>query len=190
MNLLFSSSGHLRAQYQTALLTARIHGVTADNCQELTANFKNVAEFGPWRTDLELAARKFSDGDYYTAFYLYARAAEEGYEIAQSNAAFMIRQGLVPLAFNNSEEAEKAMLRWVSMSAEQGYNPSHVILGDWLYQREDYGPAIQEYLMASSKGSAEASFNAAYCFARGLGVSERREVEAKTYFERTIALNR
>lgn len=56
--------------------------------------FKSVSERGDWHDPLlEDALDAFEDGDMETAFLDYVLSAERGYEVAQTNAAWMIDQG-------------------------------------------------------------------------------------------------
>lgn len=55
--------------------------------------FKNVAERGKWGEQLMEAHSHYRDGRVDEAFVTYALLAELGYEVAQSNAAFLLDRG-------------------------------------------------------------------------------------------------
>lgn len=55
--------------------------------------YKNVAERGKWGEKLMEAHHQYRDFRYNEAFIAYALMAELGYEVAQSNAAFMLDRG-------------------------------------------------------------------------------------------------
>lgn len=54
--------------------------------------FKNVCERGRWSERLMTAYNSYKDGDYNAAVIQYLLLAEQGYEVAQSNAAFILDQ--------------------------------------------------------------------------------------------------
>ena len=62
-------------------------------CFVLSAQlFKNVCERGRWSERLMTAYNSYKDGDYNAAVIQYLLLAEQGYEVAQSNAAFILDQ--------------------------------------------------------------------------------------------------
>lgn len=62
----------------------------------------------------------------------YALAAELGYEVAQSNAAFLLDRNEVTLFPNRYEDLVRALQQW-GRSAAQGYSTAQVKLGDYHY---------------------------------------------------------
>lgn len=54
--------------------------------------FKNVCERGRWSERLMTAYNSYKDEDYNAAVVQYLLLAEQGYEVAQSNAAFILDQ--------------------------------------------------------------------------------------------------
>lgn len=60
------------------------------------------------------------------AFVQYALLAELGYEVAQSNAAFMLDRNEVPM-LNTNEALARALLYW-GRGAAQGYSAAQVCL--------------------------------------------------------------
>ena len=57
---------------------------------QATALYKIVAERGPWSSLSRWALESYLKGDVVKAFLLYSRMAELGYEVAQSNAAWIL----------------------------------------------------------------------------------------------------
>ncbi len=55
--------------------------------------FKNVAERGDWSERLMDAHSMYKEGNVDGALLLYSRLAELGYEVAQSNVAFILDKG-------------------------------------------------------------------------------------------------
>lgn len=54
--------------------------------------FKNVCERGRWSERLMTAYGSFKEGDMDAALVQYLLLAEQGYEVAQSNVAFILDQ--------------------------------------------------------------------------------------------------
>lgn len=85
---------------------------------------------------------------YNQAFIKYALASELGYEVAQSNAAFILDRGEVTLFKSRHEDLVRALQYW-SRSAAQGYSTAQVKLGDYHYYGlgtdVDYDTAASHY---------------------------------------------
>ena len=62
------------------------------SCPVAVQFLKAVAERGPWGTQLERAHTALQDGDLAGPLQMYAALAEGGYEVAQSNVAFLLDQ--------------------------------------------------------------------------------------------------
>lgn len=56
--------------------------------------FKNVAERGRWSQLLTSAYLEYWSGNHEVAFLQYVALAELGYEVAQSNAALILEEGV------------------------------------------------------------------------------------------------
>lgn len=63
------------------------------SCPTAVELFKNVAERGKWGEKLMEAHTLYREEKVDEAFMLYAFLAELGYEVAQSNAAFLLDRG-------------------------------------------------------------------------------------------------
>ena len=59
--------------------------------------YKNVAERGEWSSILESARKAYVDRKISQAVLQYSFAAELGYEVAQSNVAFLLDRGRCPV---------------------------------------------------------------------------------------------
>ena len=55
--------------------------------------FKNVAERGKWTNLFVEAHRTYTAGELDSALMMYLLLSELGYEVAQSNVAFILEQG-------------------------------------------------------------------------------------------------
>ncbi len=63
------------------------------DCVSAVHHFKMNAEAGPWGELLQIASNLYNTGSYDIALNLYLRLGEAGYELAQSNAAWMMENG-------------------------------------------------------------------------------------------------
>lgn len=66
------------------------------------------------------------------SYLQYSLLAEMGYEVAQSNAAFLLDRNEVSLFNERSEDLIRAFHYWKLASA-QGYSAAQVKLGDYYY---------------------------------------------------------
>ena len=90
--------------------------------------YKNVAERGPWSQMFHEAFRLYRQGKTEEALKLYLYLAELGYEVAQSNVAYILDQ-LSNVHRSKEEQYRKAFLYW-HRAAIQGYQYAHIKLGD------------------------------------------------------------
>ena len=67
----------------------------------------------------------YNENRFNEAFVQYALLAELGYEVAQSNAAFLLDRSEVPM-FSTQESLSRALLYW-GRAAAQGYSAAQVI---------------------------------------------------------------
>ncbi|CAM9979157.1 unnamed protein product [Ascophyllum nodosum] len=158
---------------------------------------------GPWAKRLRAGFDCYLQGDVLCALALYSEAAELGYDVAASNAAFILDRRKVRIAvdkqrredMNIAEDrseskvwTETMSIRFHSMAATEGHVPSFVAIGDaFFYGRSGLprDPAIASwwYSRASASGLVRGSYNLGYMYEHGLGV--RRDFAlAWTYYER------
>ena len=176
-------AGHTRSLYNLGMM--HLHGLgTIKSCAIGVKLHKSVAERGHWAAVLNEAHRNFLKGRYEIAWLQYARAAEEGFEVAQANSAWMLDQGLVGSlvdgtdapAIGMSADAQEttpaprvsrrhllAHRHW-SMAAAQGNIDSLRVLGDYAFDglvtgTPDYAAAIKFYSEAAEHRNAQAMFN-------------------------------
>ncbi|PIK58743.1 hypothetical protein BSL78_04315 [Apostichopus japonicus] len=171
---LASQSGHILGFYNLAQMHATGTGVMR-SCHTATELFKNVAERGSWSMMLMNAHSAYKMGDIQSALMQYTFAAELGYEVAQSNVAFILDQGESSM-FGLNETYQRALLHW-QRAAAQGYTNARVKLGDYHYYgygtSVDYETAALHYRLAfEQQHSAQAMFNLGYMHERGLGMKK------------------
>ncbi|XP_014285370.1 protein sel-1 homolog 1 isoform X2 [Halyomorpha halys] len=182
---LASQSGHVLAFYNLAQMHATGTGIMR-SCSTAVELYKNVAERGRWGEKLMEAHNHYREGRYNEAFVLYSLLAELGYEVAQSNAAFMLDRGEVSLAQRDENETYIRALVYWGRAALQGYSPAQVKLGDYHYYglgtNVDYEMAAMHYRLASDQQhNAQAMFNLGYMHEQGLGLQQDMHLAKRCY---------
>ncbi|KAJ8977951.1 hypothetical protein NQ317_008142 [Molorchus minor] len=180
---LASQSGHRLAYYNLGQMHAQGTGMLR-SCPTAVELFKNVAERGRWGEILMQAHTDYREGRLDEAFVQYALLSELGYEVAQSNAAFLLDRNEVPM-LNKQEALTRALLYW-GRAAAQGYSAAQVKLGDYYYYglgtSVDYETAATHYRLASDQQhNAQAMFNLGYMHEQGLGMSRDMHLAKRCY---------
>uniref|UniRef100_A0A4W4FJR6 SEL1L adaptor subunit of ERAD E3 ubiquitin ligase n=1 Tax=Electrophorus electricus TaxID=8005 RepID=A0A4W4FJR6_ELEEL len=178
---LASQAGHILAFYNLAQMHATGTGVMR-SCHTAVELFKNVCERGRWSERLMMAYSSFKDGDMDSALVQYLLLAEQGYEVAQSNVAFILDQSE---SFIDNETYPRALLHW-TRAAAQGYTVARIKLGDYHFYGYgtdvDYESAVIHYRLASEQQhSAQAMFNLGYMHEKGLGIKQDIHLAKRFY---------
>lgn len=180
---LASQTGHVLAFYNLAVMHASGTGVLR-SCNTATELFKNVAERGRIAQMLMEAHEAYRAGNIDTALLKYASLAELGYEVAQSNVAYILDHGLTSVILEN-ETFPRALLYW-TRAASQGNTAARVKVGDYHYYGYgtdiDYETAAFHYRLASEQQhNAQAMFNLGYMHERGLGMRQDIHLAKRFY---------
>merc|ERR1711892_7206 len=181
---LASQSGYVLAFYNLADMHATGTGMLR-SCPTAVELYKNVAERGKWGERMMEAHTDYRRGRYDEALMKYLLLAELGYEVAQSNAAYIMDRKETEL-YNPEEMWKRALVYW-SRAAAQGYSAARVRLGDYYYYGWgtdiDYETAASHYRIASEQqNNAQAMFNLGYMHELGLGM--KRDIHlAKRFYD-------
>ncbi|XP_022046142.1 protein sel-1 homolog 1 [Acanthochromis polyacanthus] len=180
---LASQSGHILAFYNLAQMHATGTGVMR-SCHTAVELFKNVCERGRWSERLMTAYSSFKEGEMDAALIQYLLLAEQGYEVAQSNVAFVLDQKGAKI-FSENETYPRALLHW-TRAAAQGYTVARIKLGDYHFYGYgtdvDYETAVIHYRLASEQQhSAQAMFNLGYMHEKGLGIKQDIHLAKRFY---------
>ncbi|XP_075470726.1 protein sel-1 homolog 1 [Ascaphus truei] len=180
---LASQGGHILAFYNLAQMHATGTGVMR-SCHTAVELFKNVCERGRWSERLMTAYNGFKNGDSNTAIVQYLMLAEQGYEVAQSNAAFILDQREASIVGEN-ETFPRALQHW-NRAASQGYTVARIKMGDYHFYGYgtdvDYETAFIHYRLASEQQhSAQAMFNLGYMHEKGLGIRQDIHLAKRFY---------
>lgn len=178
-----SQNGHVLAFYNLAQMHATGTGVLR-NCHTAVELFKNVAERGRWSEQLMDAHRMYTEGSVDTAIIKYMFLAELGYEVAQSNVAYLLDTGATE-KFGNLETYQRALLQF-SRAASQGSAQARLKMGDYHFYgfgtEVDYESAASHYRIASeTQHNAQAMFNLGYMHERGLGLKQDVHLAKRFY---------
>ncbi|CAF4702676.1 unnamed protein product, partial [Rotaria sp. Silwood2] len=171
-----SQSGHALGYYNLGQMHATGTGVLR-SCTTATELFKNVAERGKWSSMFIEAYNLYRQGHIEQAFMKYLYLAELGYEVAQSNVAYLLDQmpnQLINIYDNKEEQYRRALIYW-NRAAIQGFHTARVKLGDYFYYgygtEQNYEAAATHYKYASDQSqNPQAMFNLAYMHEKGLGL--------------------
>lgn len=180
---LASQAGHILAFYNLAQMHATGTGVMR-SCHTAVELFKNVCERGRWSERLMSAYGSFKEGETDAALVQYLLLAEQGYEVAQSNVAFVLDQKGARI-FTENETYPRALLHW-TRAAAQGYTVARIKLGDYHFYGYgtdvDYETAVIHYRLASEQQhSAQAMFNLGYMHEKGLGIKQDIHLAKRFY---------
>uniref|UniRef100_A0A672J879 Fibronectin type-II domain-containing protein n=1 Tax=Salarias fasciatus TaxID=181472 RepID=A0A672J879_SALFA len=168
---LASQAGHILAFYNLAQMHATGTGVMR-SCHTAVELFKNVCERGRWSERLMTAYGSFKDGETDAALVQYLLLAEQGYEVAQSNVAFIL------------DQSEKNCI--ISTLNSVCYTVARIKLGDYHFYGYgtdvDYETAVIHYRLASEQQhSAQAMFNLGYMHEKGLGIKQDIHLAKRFY---------
>lgn len=193
--------GSLEAQYYLAEMIH--HGIGRDKaCAQALSLYKTVAEkaeplVSSW-TEANLA---YEDGDYELAFLGYLHAAEEGYESAQNNVAYLLdtRQSMLSHVLGIGEPKSSVLnnpalaLVYYTRSSRQGNIDSLVKMGDYYLDgvgiERDVDKAVKCYTGAAEyQQSAQALFYLGWMHENGVGLDQDFHL-AKRYYDLALATN-
>ncbi|KAG5989986.1 hypothetical protein E4U43_004390 [Claviceps pusilla] len=196
----------LEAYYYLAEMT--YHGVGREKtCRLALAYYKNVAEKAePLVSSWADANEAYDAGDYDVAFLEYLMAAEQGYEQAQNNVAYMLDVvhskkmstsqwlggGLSSAESTLLDNPSLALIHWTRSSRQTNID-SLVKMGDYYYYgigtEVDVGKAVQCYTGASEYSqSAQALFNLGWMHENGVGLEQDFHL-AKRYYDQALEVN-
>ncbi|KAK3151100.1 hypothetical protein QOZ80_3AG0241710 [Eleusine coracana subsp. coracana] len=191
------NAGQPKAIYQVAKLFQKGIGLKR-NLHMATVLYKSVAERGPWSSLSRWALESYLKGDVGKALLLYSRMADLGYEVAQSNAAWILdRYGDQSICMGESgfctdmERHLRAHALWWQAS-EQGNEHAALLIGDAYYYgrgvARDYERAAEAYMHARSQSNAQAMFNLGYMHEHGHGLPFDLHL-AKRYYDQAVEVD-
>jgi len=201
---LSAHQGHTLALHTLAKM--HVHGLGTPRSCLLGAQFlKAVAERGEWGMQLEEAHAMLQAGMRSAALQVYAMLAVGGFELAQSNAAFLLDHQYryarhAPIMGVRGEELARRAMGLYAVATQQGNVDAEIKLGDYFYFGHgtpvDLKAAVGHYRAACDQRSAQAMFNLAYMYAHGLGLSKdyhlakrHYDMALESYGEAWVAVN-
>lgn len=199
--------GDIEANYHLAEMVHHQVGREA-SCAIALNYYKNVAEkVEPLVSSWAEANQAYEAGDYETAFLHYLLGAEQGYERAQTNVAYMLdwqssqwplvdwaRQqiGVGKQEKGLLADPSLALIQW-TRSSRQSNIDAMVKMGDYYYYgigaEPDTSKAVQCYQAASDHSqSAQALFNLGWMHENGVGLTQDFHL-AKRYYDHALLVN-
>ncbi|KAK3330096.1 hypothetical protein B0H66DRAFT_542776 [Apodospora peruviana] len=175
------------------------------SCSTASSFYKTVAERAePLVSSWSEANLAFESGDTELAFLEYLSAAEQGYEKAQSNVAYLLdpEQSRLPFPdwLQHNQNKKSVLLQnpglglvYWTRSAKQGNIDALVKMGDYyLYgigTNADVDKAVQCYTAASEyHQSAQALYNLGWMHENGVGLNQDYHL-AKRYYDSALETN-
>jgi len=181
-----SHGGELVAQFNLA----QMHWfglVAAQSCNTAVVLYKRVAEKGEIALPLLKAYELYQNGDIRNSLHFYERAAEMGFELAQSNAAF-----IYDTIVASSDDQRAKAFEYYRKAAEQQNPTAYLKMGDYYYYGIGTSPDLKKaaafYRAASDMGNAQATFNLGYMHQHGEGLPQDFYL-AKRYYDLTYEYN-
>lgn len=156
----------------------------ADSCDRTVMSYKVFAEkIEPLVTSLEWAFNELLSGRSENALIGYAMAAEQGYETAQSSAAYLLYQppNLTEDPPDIPPERKEMALVYLTRSSRQYNVDSTVLMGDIYFSGKAYNKAVACYEAASSRSSSHASWNLGWMYENGYGVEQDFHLAKRHY---------
>ncbi|KAM3483672.1 hypothetical protein MY8738_002861 [Beauveria namnaoensis] len=196
--------GNIEAWYYLAEMTNHAIG-RERQCQIALSYYKTVAERAEPLVSLWSQANlAYELGNHDLAFLQYVMAAEQGYEKAQTNVAFMLdasfgKLSVVELLTGRQENkispmanANLALIEW-TRSSRQSNVDSLVKMGDYYFYGigvdKDLAKAVSCYTGASDyQQSAQALFNLGWMHENGVGLTQDFHL-AKRYYDHALVVN-
>ncbi|XP_017091795.2 protein sel-1 homolog 1 [Drosophila bipectinata] len=181
---LATQSGHVLAYYNLGVMHAYGLGMLR-SCPAAVEFFKTVSERGRWSSRLMHAYSDYKQNRIDEAYMQYSLMAEVGYEVAQSNAAYLLDREEVHVFNDRHEDLIRAFYYW-KRAAGQGYSAAQVKLGDYYYYgwgtATDFETAASLYRKASEQQyNAQAMFNLGYMHEQGLGMKKDWHLAKRLY---------
>ncbi|ANQ07945.1 Uncharacterized protein PCOAH_00020660 [Plasmodium coatneyi] len=138
--------GYVQAYFREAQLYEIGKGVQA-SCLNAALSYKFVAESTMWTNQIREGMNYYVQKDYIKAFYTYALAAYEGYEVAQSNLIYIYRKN----GFNSFIKPEKVM-QMLHLLYKQGNYKALYEIGKIYKQENKDNVAVSYHKLGLNKG--------------------------------------
>lgn len=195
--------GHIEAFYHLAEISN--NGVGRDrSCGVATEYYKLVAEkVEAIHSAFDEANRAYEDGDLESALVIYMMAAEQGYEYAQANVAYMLDEfksvlsldALIPWKSPRPSLLRNTVLALIywTRSAKQSNIDSMVKMGDNYLSGQGVDADMERaaacyQTAADSQQSAQALWNLGWIHENGLGVEQDFHL-AKRFYDQALETN-
>lgn len=196
--------GHIEAHYYLAEMYDQGLGNRDRSCSVAAAYYKSVVEKAEVvHSSINEALEAYQDGDNDLALIYFMMAAEQGYEQAQANVAWILDQetsslhlpSILPYEQKRSpllDNAALALIFW-TRSAKQGNIDSMVKMGDYylkgLGAELDVDKAATCYSSASEfRQSGQALYNLGWMHENGVGLNQDFHL-AKRYYDQALEAN-
>uniref|UniRef100_A0A0N5CBJ0 TPR_REGION domain-containing protein n=1 Tax=Strongyloides papillosus TaxID=174720 RepID=A0A0N5CBJ0_STREA len=187
-----AQGGSISAFYWLGHMYAKGLGVFS-NCETAVGFYKTVAERGKWGVPFMQAYLNYKNGKVKESLLQYLLFADLGYEVAQSNFAYILEKTSEQFEFFNDANTKEIAFTFWRRSAEQNNPISRIKVGDYLYYgigtEKDYKEAAEQYKLAADKfANSQALFNLGYMYEHGLGLPKDLHL-AKRLYDQAVEMN-
>ncbi|EUD65642.1 hypothetical protein C922_03888 [Plasmodium inui San Antonio 1] len=138
--------GYVQAYFREAQLYEIGKGVQA-SCLNAALSYKFVAESTMWTNQIREGMNYYVQKDYVKAFYTYALAAYEGYEVAQSNLIYIYRRN----RFTSFIKPEKIM-QILHLMYKQGNYKALYEIGKIYHKENKDSVSVSYHRLGLNKG--------------------------------------
>ncbi|KAI9145207.1 hypothetical protein BKA69DRAFT_1121621 [Paraphysoderma sedebokerense] len=185
--------GHILAMFYLAELYIKGTGINRD-CNMAALLYKLVTEKGlEWISPtISEAYHALTDGDADRALLLYLIAAERGFEVAQSNVAWLVDSAQIVSSPLHPSLHILSYVNW-NRAANQGTTDARLKVGEYNF----YGIGVEANeekavaywtVAADVDKNAMAMWNLGWCFENGIGVVKDYHL-SKRYYESALETN-
>ena len=124
------------------------------------------------------------------ALWAYAMAAEQGFEMAQANAGYLLYQSTYKVEDPPRVTPERKLMAisYYTRASKQDNPDSGVMAGDIYYNMGNYKKAFFFYQSSALKYSPQAIWNLGYMYEYGLGVERDFEM-ARKYYDQALEVS-
>lgn len=184
--LLSHQYGNIQGTHKVALMTT--HGIGLErSCDAALILMQKVALKGPWIMLFEKAQEYLTANNFDAAFLTYLTLAEQGYETAQFNVAYLLDLHRITAAQSHLPIA----VHFYRRAASLGNVVARLKLGDYYYfgrggLKEQPDLAMEHYRLAAARHSSQAMYNLGTMYETGVGVAAQDYQLAKRWYDSAI----
>ncbi|CRG95354.1 ubiquitin-protein ligase, putative [Plasmodium gallinaceum] len=138
--------GYIQAYFREAQLYEIGKGVK-QSCLNATLSYKFIAESTLWINKIRQGMNYYLEKDYLNAFFTYALAAYEGYEVAQNNLIYIYKKNKL-----NKYIKQEKIMQILNLLYKQGNYKALFEIGEIYKKKNNEKLSVSYYKMGLKKG--------------------------------------